>query len=89
MLVKLQGVLVYQNEIGRKEHRPSSYGAAELLVGGQFFTINMNCTKLLMDGLLWFFFLFFFPLSQHSVRDWEIEIRKADTCSGGGLRGKE
>lgn len=87
MLVKLQGVLAYQNEIGRKEHGPPSYGAAELLVGGQFFIINMNCTKLLMDGLLCFFF--FFLLSQHSVRDWEMEIRKADTCSGGAVRGKE
>lgn len=55
MLVKLQGVLVYQKEIGREEHGPPSYGAAELLVGGQFFTINMNCTKLLLAfcALFW------------------------------------
>lgn len=47
MLVKLWGVLVYQNEIGRKERRPP---ATEQLssVGGQFFVINMNCTKVLM-----------------------------------------
>lgn len=30
MLVKLQGVLVYENEIGRKECEPPSFGAAEL-----------------------------------------------------------
>lgn len=48
MLVKLQGVSVYQNEIGRKECRPPSYGAAELFVGGQFFMISMNCMELLV-----------------------------------------
>lgn len=51
MLVKLWGVLVYQNEIGRKEHGPPSYGASELFVGGQFSMINVNCMKLLVAYL--------------------------------------
>lgn len=78
MLVKLQGVLVYQNEIGRKEHGPPSYGAAEPLVRGQFFTVNMNCTKLLMAFcVVWFLVwcFFFSPIFSEELRNRNQESR--------------
>lgn len=79
MLVKLRGALVYQNEISRKEHGPPGYGAAELFVGGPFSTISMNCMKFLVA-------CFF---SSHSEKDWGVEIKKAETCSGGGVQGEQ